>query len=188
VNTEGVRVGNPAMCWCPPVARSCSSTCLMEIANRASTRCPQPRSGHGCRSRCCRSEESTEPLTAGFRAICIIMSRSVTCLMSVLRLATSSLPVVLHLGREIDDFTSYTWYEEIDEGDTRSRHGYMDLTDVPLPERSRCSPAVRCRSCGLSGLPCSNEGYLPRESAMRSSDPTCGPLRRRLIREIDAGA
>jgi nitric oxide dioxygenase len=41
---------------------------------------------------------------------------------------------VLHLGREIDDFTSYTWYEAVDEGDTRSRQGYMDLTDIPLPE------------------------------------------------------
>jgi nitric oxide dioxygenase len=33
---------------------------------------------------------------------------------------------VLHLGREIDDFTSYTWYEEVDDGDTRSREGFMD--------------------------------------------------------------
>jgi nitric oxide dioxygenase len=36
---------------------------------------------------------------------------------------------VLHLGREIDDFTSYTWYEEVNEGDTRSRQGYMDLSE-----------------------------------------------------------
>jgi nitric oxide dioxygenase len=41
---------------------------------------------------------------------------------------------VLHLGREIDDFTSYTWYESVDEGDTRSRGGFMDLTDIPLPD------------------------------------------------------
>jgi nitric oxide dioxygenase len=41
---------------------------------------------------------------------------------------------VLHLGREIDDFTSYTWYEEVNEGDTRSRQGYMDLSDISLPE------------------------------------------------------
>jgi nitric oxide dioxygenase len=41
---------------------------------------------------------------------------------------------VLHLGREIDDFTSYTWYEVVDECDTRSRQGFMDLTDVPLPD------------------------------------------------------
>jgi nitric oxide dioxygenase len=41
---------------------------------------------------------------------------------------------VLHLGREIDDFTSYAWYESVDDGDTRSRQGFMDLTDIPLPE------------------------------------------------------
>jgi nitric oxide dioxygenase len=40
---------------------------------------------------------------------------------------------VLHLGREIDDFSSYTWYETVDEGDTHSRQGFMDLTDIPLP-------------------------------------------------------
>jgi nitric oxide dioxygenase len=42
--------------------------------------------------------------------------------------------LVLHLGREIDDFSSYTWYETVDEGDTRSRQGLMDLADVPLPD------------------------------------------------------
>jgi nitric oxide dioxygenase len=41
---------------------------------------------------------------------------------------------VLHLGREIDDFASYAWYESVDEGDTRSRQGFMDLTDIPLPD------------------------------------------------------
>jgi nitric oxide dioxygenase len=41
---------------------------------------------------------------------------------------------VLHLGREIDNFSSYTWYETLDEGDTRSRQGYMDLSDIPLPD------------------------------------------------------
>jgi nitric oxide dioxygenase len=41
--------------------------------------------------------------------------------------------LVMHLGREIDDFSSYTWYETVDEGDTRSRQGLMDLTDIPLP-------------------------------------------------------
>jgi nitric oxide dioxygenase len=40
---------------------------------------------------------------------------------------------VLHLGREIDDFTSYTWYEDVDEGDSRSRQGFIDLSDIPLP-------------------------------------------------------
>jgi nitric oxide dioxygenase len=41
---------------------------------------------------------------------------------------------VLHLGREIDDFTAHAWYESVDDGDTRSRQGFMDLTDIPLPQ------------------------------------------------------
>ena len=41
---------------------------------------------------------------------------------------------MLHLGREIDDFISYAWYESVDEGDTRSRQSFMDLTDIPLPD------------------------------------------------------
>jgi nitric oxide dioxygenase len=41
---------------------------------------------------------------------------------------------VLHLGREIDNFSSYTWYEILDEGDTRSRQGYMDLSSIQLPD------------------------------------------------------
>jgi nitric oxide dioxygenase len=49
---------------------------------------------------------------------------------------------VLHLGREIDDFSSYTWYESVDEGDTRSRQGFMDLTDIPLPQE------VQVFTCG----------------------------------------
>ena len=40
---------------------------------------------------------------------------------------------MLHLGREIDDFTSYDWYETIDEGDTRSRQGSWTSTNIPLP-------------------------------------------------------
>lgn len=41
---------------------------------------------------------------------------------------------VMHLGREIDDFSAYNWYESVDEGDSRSRQGFMDLTDLPLPD------------------------------------------------------
>jgi nitric oxide dioxygenase len=41
---------------------------------------------------------------------------------------------VLHAGRQIDDFTAYTWYEAVDPSDTRSRQGYMDLADLPLPD------------------------------------------------------
>lgn len=39
---------------------------------------------------------------------------------------------VLHVGRQIDDFTSYTWYESVDDADERSATGYMDLSDLPL--------------------------------------------------------
>jgi nitric oxide dioxygenase len=49
---------------------------------------------------------------------------------------------VLHLGREIDDFTSYTWYEEVNEGDTRSRQGYMDLSE------SRSQKISQVFTCG----------------------------------------
>jgi len=40
---------------------------------------------------------------------------------------------VMHVGRQIDDFTSYTWYEEVEPADERSRRGWMDLSDVDLP-------------------------------------------------------
>ena len=41
---------------------------------------------------------------------------------------------VLHLGRQLDNFTAYTWYETVDSNDHRSRGGFMDLTEIPLPE------------------------------------------------------
>lgn len=41
---------------------------------------------------------------------------------------------VLHIGRQIDDFTAYTWYEKVEDSDTRARQGYMDLKEVPLPD------------------------------------------------------
>lgn len=40
---------------------------------------------------------------------------------------------VLHVGRQIDDFTAYTWYESVDPDDHVSRRGLMDLSDVALP-------------------------------------------------------
>ena len=49
---------------------------------------------------------------------------------------------VLHVGRQIDDFTSHTWYESVDAGDTRSRAGLMDLAGIPLPE------GVQVFTCG----------------------------------------
>jgi nitric oxide dioxygenase len=41
---------------------------------------------------------------------------------------------VLHVGRQIDDFAAYTWYERVDPTDQRSAQGYMDLADIPLGE------------------------------------------------------
>jgi nitric oxide dioxygenase len=40
---------------------------------------------------------------------------------------------VLHVGRQLDDFTAYTWYETVNPDDHRSRQGLMDLADIPLP-------------------------------------------------------
>ena len=50
---------------------------------------------------------------------------------------------VLHAGRQIDDFTSYTWYEAVDKGDLRSVKGYMDLSETPLGDNIQvftCGP------------------------------------------------
>jgi nitric oxide dioxygenase len=41
---------------------------------------------------------------------------------------------VLHVARQIDDFTAYTWYETVDPADHRSKQGLMDLSEVPLPD------------------------------------------------------
>jgi nitric oxide dioxygenase len=41
---------------------------------------------------------------------------------------------VQHVGRQIDDFTVYTWYETVESQDTHARQGYMDLSEVPLPD------------------------------------------------------
>ena len=40
---------------------------------------------------------------------------------------------VLHVGRQLDDFTAYTWYETVGSDDHRSQQGFMDLTEIPLP-------------------------------------------------------
>ena len=40
---------------------------------------------------------------------------------------------VLHVGRQLDDFTAYTWYETVGPDDHRSHQGLMDLTEIPLP-------------------------------------------------------
>ncbi len=40
---------------------------------------------------------------------------------------------VLHVGRQLDDFTAYTWYESVDANDEKSAQGFMDLSQIPLP-------------------------------------------------------
>lgn len=49
---------------------------------------------------------------------------------------------VLHVGRQLDNFTSYAWYETLDPSDDQSRQGFMDLSDVPL------DPDVQVFTCG----------------------------------------
>jgi nitric oxide dioxygenase len=74
--------------------------------------------------------------------------------------------IVLHLGRQLDDFTAYTWYETVDPQDTRARSGYMDLTDVPLPQNVQvftCGPLPFMRHVRSSlmarGVPASSIRY-----------------------------
>ena len=50
---------------------------------------------------------------------------------------------VAHVGRQIDDFTTYAWYESVSPDDTRSATGYMDLSEIPLPDQLQvftCGP------------------------------------------------
>ncbi|WP_374115828.1 globin domain-containing protein [Kineococcus sp. TRM81007] len=49
---------------------------------------------------------------------------------------------VLRVGAELDDFTALAWYEQPEPGDTTSRRGFMDLSEVPLPE------GVQVFTCG----------------------------------------
>jgi hypothetical protein len=55
----------------------------------------------------------------------------------------AAIAAVLHVGRQIDDFTSYTWHESVDPEDHESRRGLMDLSDVPL-----LPDAVQVFTCG----------------------------------------
>lgn len=41
---------------------------------------------------------------------------------------------VRHVGRQIDDFTTYAWYEDVEGAEERARQGYMDLAEIPLPD------------------------------------------------------
>src|SRR5450755_3543820 len=50
---------------------------------------------------------------------------------------------VLHVGRQIDDFTAYTWYETVADDDHRSRQGLMDLSDPDPHVRHRHARSFR---------------------------------------------
>ncbi len=65
---------------------------------------------------------------------------------------------VLHVGRQIDDFTAYTWYETVEAGDRDSRPGRMDFPPCRCPRTCRCSPAGRCRSCARCDQRCWHGG------------------------------
>jgi nitric oxide dioxygenase len=41
---------------------------------------------------------------------------------------------VLHVGRQLDDFTAYSWYETGGPDNSRSRRGFMDLSEISLPD------------------------------------------------------
>ncbi len=49
---------------------------------------------------------------------------------------------VRHVGRQIDDFTAYTWYEDASGAGDDAQTGYMDLSEVPLPD------GVQVFTCG----------------------------------------
>lgn len=73
---------------------------------------------------------------------------------------------VLAVGRQIDDFTAYTWYETLDDADQRSKKGFMDLSDVPLGDDVQvftCGPLPFMRHVRSSllerGVPASRIRY-----------------------------
>jgi nitric oxide dioxygenase len=73
---------------------------------------------------------------------------------------------VLHVGRQIDDFSAYTWYESVDPADHRSAQGYMDLAQVPLDADVQvftCGPLPFMRHVRASllarGVPASSIRY-----------------------------
>jgi nitric oxide dioxygenase len=73
---------------------------------------------------------------------------------------------VLHVGRQIDDFSAYTWYESVDPADHRSAQGYMDLSQVPLEDDVQvftCGPLPFMRHVRASllarGVPASSIRY-----------------------------
>ena len=73
---------------------------------------------------------------------------------------------VLAVGRQIDDFTAYTWYETLDDTDQRSKKGFMDLSELPLGDDVQvfiCGPLPFMRHVRSSllerGVPASRIRY-----------------------------
>jgi nitric oxide dioxygenase len=73
---------------------------------------------------------------------------------------------VQHVGRQIDDFSAYTWYESVDPSDHRSAQGYMDLSQMPLDDDVQvftCGPLPFMRHVRASllarGVPASSIRY-----------------------------
>ena len=92
---------------------------------------------------------------------------------------------VLHVGRQIDDFTAYTWYETGRPRRPALRGGLHGPRGDPARRRtSRSSPAGRCRSCGTCGPACWRAVCRRRTSGTRCSGPTCG-RRRTDLRSYD---
>jgi nitric oxide dioxygenase len=92
---------------------------------------------------------------------------------------------VLHLGRQIDDFTAFTWYEKVGPDDDRSRQGYMDLSDMELPDDVQvftCGPLPFMRHVRAS---LQARGVPAGRIATRCSARTCGRRRRNLIRDAE---
>jgi hypothetical protein len=54
---------------------------------------------------------------------------------------------VQRMRHQLDKFSSYTWYEHVDPDDTSSRHGHMDLSDIPLPDNVHVFTCGRSASC-----------------------------------------
>ncbi len=81
---------------------------------------------------------------------------------------------VLHVGRQIDDFSAYTWYESVDPADHRSARATWTSRRCRWRTTFRSSRAGRCRSCGTCGPACSRVGCRRPPSGTRCSARICG--------------
>jgi ferredoxin-NADP reductase len=84
---------------------------------------------------------------------------------------------VQRMGHQLDNFISYTWYEHLDPGDTTSRQGHMDLSDIPLPDDLHvftCGPLAFMRHIRTELM---QRGVPAHTSATRCSARISGPPR-----------